>query len=306
MRKIWSFNAGRSAFTYEDDAFRATHQPRYAAGGWVDDGGIGGSGALQVRVGGVDNADVGAMSGAWTTSLRLDDPERVTLTFRLRLTQTEAHEADESSRALVALDGHILKLGGDPWIEKVSGGGASGWLKVKLDLGVLDEGRHTLSFGGWSSGKDAADERTTLLFDDIGIATRSALDAFEAEVLELVNDFRESRGRDPLGLDPRLNDAAENWSRQMGKHDAYQHSTPAQVEKYGYDWSNWGENIAAGYQTPEEVVDGWIHSPGHRANILSRSFEETGIGYYEARPGDHATYETYWTQVFGTEQDSLL
>src|SRR5919109_1185606 len=60
-------------------------------------------------------------------------------------------------------------------------------------------------------------------------------------------------------------------------------------------WSAIGENIAAGYPTPEAVVAGWMSSPGHRANILSPNFTEIGIGLAQG-----GKYGSYWTQDFGT------
>ena len=56
-----------------------------------------------------------------------------------------------------------------------------------------------------------------------------------------------------------------------------------------------GENIAAGNPTPEEVVDSWMHSPGHRANILNKDFKELGVGYCYK---DNSTYKHYWIQMF--------
>jgi uncharacterized protein YkwD len=65
----------------------------------------------------------------------------------------------------------------------------------------------------------------------------------------------------------------------------------------GYtDWSDIGENIAAGYPTPESVVAGWMASPGHRENILSAQFTEIGVGM--ANGG--GSYGMYWTEEFGT------
>lgn len=56
-----------------------------------------------------------------------------------------------------------------------------------------------------------------------------------------------------------------------------------------------GENIGGGYQTPEEVVDGWMHSEGHRKNILHPDFTELGVGYtYE----ENSQYKHYWVQIF--------
>ncbi|UBF24763.1 CAP domain-containing protein [Kovacikia minuta CCNUW1] len=62
-----------------------------------------------------------------------------------------------------------------------------------------------------------------------------------------------------------------------------------------------GENIAAGYSTPEQVVQGWINSPGHRANLLNPSYTELGIGYYYlANDTGSVNYKSYWTQDFGS------
>ena len=55
------------------------------------------------------------------------------------------------------------------------------------------------------------------------------------------------------------------------------------------------ENIAAGNATPEAVVDQWMHSPGHRANILNKDFKELGVGYYYK---ENSTYKHYWIQMF--------
>ena len=132
------------------------------------------------------------------------------------------------------------------------------------------------------------------------------LEAFEARVLALTNEFRIANGKDPFANDTKLNAAAEDWSRSMATGDFFRHSTPAQVEEQGYDWRAWGENIAAGYTTPEAVVNGWINSPGHRANMLSDNFEEMGVGYYYlANDTGSLNYRHYWTQTFGTEAVGL-
>jgi uncharacterized protein YkwD len=61
----------------------------------------------------------------------------------------------------------------------------------------------------------------------------------------------------------------------------------------GYPWTTYGENIAKGQQTPVQVMDGWMNSPGHRASILNCDFKEIGIGFHDASGGP------WWTQVFG-------
>ena len=66
------------------------------------------------------------------------------------------------------------------------------------------------------------------------------------------------------------------------------------VEKSGFVASTWGENIAFGYVTPEQAVEGWLSSPGHCANIMNPEFSHTGAGYYAGN---------FWTQSFGTPGD---
>jgi uncharacterized protein YkwD len=63
----------------------------------------------------------------------------------------------------------------------------------------------------------------------------------------------------------------------------------------GYAYRKVAENIAAGQRTAEEVVRGWMESPGHRANILDRDLTQIGVGRAEG-----GSYDVYWTQVFGT------
>jgi uncharacterized protein YkwD len=138
-------------------------------------------------------------------------------------------------------------------------------------------------------------------------APPTGLEEFEAEVLRLTNAFRAQNGLSPLEADPRLNEAAEDWSRTMALDDFFEHSSPRQVEEQGYDWRNWGENIAAGQQTPESVVNAWINSPGHRANMLSDNFQDIGIGHYYLENDTGGTnYHHYWTQAFGTEAGDIL
>ena len=82
MKLAWTFDSGRDDFAFADDTFRSTTQPKYASGTALASGGTGGSGALQVRLGGIDGADIAGMSGDWSTSFTLTEAENVTLTFR--------------------------------------------------------------------------------------------------------------------------------------------------------------------------------------------------------------------------------
>src|SRR5262249_50716989 len=97
-------------------------------------------------------------------------------------------------------------------------------------------------------------------------------------------------------------DAAQSYSEVLAAGSCFSHTcgdVPDFAERDGQagytGWIAIGENIAAGYQTPDAVVAGWMSSPGHRANILSTQFTEIGIGVASGS----GSYSTYWTQEFG-------
>ncbi|MEL7507099.1 MAG: CAP domain-containing protein [Cyanobacteria bacterium J06554_1] len=130
--------------------------------------------------------------------------------------------------------------------------------------------------------------------------------AFENEVLRLTNEFRKQNGLKALVLDTNLDETANKHSKDMAKRDYFSHtgkdgSKPwDRARREGYESGTVGENIAAGYSSAKAVVDGWIASPGHRANMLNANYNEIGIGhYYEANDTGKVNYRHYWTQVFG-------
>ncbi|MET7678583.1 CAP domain-containing protein [Streptomyces seoulensis] len=119
-----------------------------------------------------------------------------------------------------------------------------------------------------------------------------------ARVVELVNAERAKVGCSPVKLNSTLTKAAQDHSADMAAHNTMSHtgsdgSDPgSRITAAGYRWSAYGENVAYGYTTPEQVMAGWMDSPGHRENILNCSYQEIGVGL--AQPG------SYWTQDFGT------
>ena len=125
-----------------------------------------------------------------------------------------------------------------------------------------------------------------------------------ARVVELVNRERRRVGLSPLAVHLSLTQAAQSYAEILAGGTCFGHSCGPvpnlsdRVERAGYtNWSTLGENVAAGYRTPEAVVTGWMSSSGHRANILSRSYRETGVGVaYGGR------YGVYWVQVFGARR----
>jgi uncharacterized protein YkwD len=135
----------------------------------------------------------------------------------------------------------------------------------------------------------------------------STLDAFEQEVLALTNAVRSQAGLAPLRHDPALATAADKHSTDMALKNYFSHVEPDgdrlsdRIRDEGYSFRTAGENIAAGYDTPEAVVAAWLNSSGHRANILNASYTEIGIGFYRDTPEDR--YDEYWTQVFAAPSD---
>lgn len=135
--------------------------------------------------------------------------------------------------------------------------------------------------------------------------------AAEAEVIRLVNVERSRRGLRPLSSNSLLSNAAKMHSTRMasvsgivGLSGAMQHvllgsdlpTVQTRADYSGYaNYRAWGENIAYGYNTAQAVVTAWMNSPGHRANILSTTFTEIGVGLARNAQG-----VIYWTQEFGT------
>jgi stress response protein SCP2 len=121
------------------------------------------------------------------------------------------------------------------------------------------------------------------------------------EVVTATNAERARFGLAALTPEPRLAAAAQAHGQDMVARRFFSHDSPDgrsvadRVLAVGYAYRVVAENIAAGQQTAAEVVDGWMNSPGHRANILSRDVAQIGVGF--AVGGE---YGTMWVQVFGT------
>ncbi len=130
-------------------------------------------------------------------------------------------------------------------------------------------------------------------------AIAGSVEAKEQAVLNLVNKERKASGLKELTLSTKLTSLAEMKSEDMAKNNYFSHTSPTygtpfeMMQKYGVSYRSAGENIAAGQKTAQEVMNSWMNSSGHRANILNPSFTEIGIGYYAG-----GSYRTYWTQEF--------
>jgi uncharacterized protein YkwD len=131
------------------------------------------------------------------------------------------------------------------------------------------------------------------------------------QLLKLVNTAR-ANGRGcgneyyeavpPLHWSAKLGAAALAHSRDMAEHKYFGHkgsngnTVEARAQDEGYLWLSIGENVATGRARPEQVVEGWLSSPGHCANIMNGAFTEMGAAYSVNPKSDTIIY---WTQVFG-------
>ena len=119
---------------------------------------------------------------------------------------------------------------------------------------------------------------------------------YEEKVAELVNQIRIENDLSPLTLNRELSAVARKKSQDMKENHYFNHTSPVygspfdMIKTFGISYSTAGENIAMGQRTPEEVVNAWMNSEGHRANILNASFTQIGIGY--------VAEGNYWTQMF--------
>ncbi|ESQ79521.1 hypothetical protein AEYBE204_06670 [Asticcacaulis sp. YBE204] len=129
-------------------------------------------------------------------------------------------------------------------------------------------------------------------------------------VVALINVERVKAGCGEVKINEKLMQAAQRQSLSMSQQNYFYHygadgiKLKDRVKDTGYIYTLLGENIGAGQPTPQEIVTGWMESPGHRANILNCGYEEVGIGYIydpDDQPVGTETqpYRYYWTQVFG-------
>ena len=119
--------------------------------------------------------------------------------------------------------------------------------------------------------------------------------SFAAQVVALCNEQRAANGLGPLTEDAALDSRAQIRAGEL--ITSFAHTRPDGSSCFtvigDVSWTTCGENIAAGYQTPQDVVNGWMNSEGHRANILNPAFTKIGVGYCTG-----GSYGTNWVQLF--------
>lgn len=124
----------------------------------------------------------------------------------------------------------------------------------------------------------------------------STVTSYEKEVIRLVNEIRVKNGLKALTYDWELCRVARYKSQDMKNNNYFSHTSPTygtpfqMMKSFGISYRTAGENIAKGQATPQAVVNAWMNSSGHRANILNSSFTKIGVGYVASGK--------YWTQMF--------
>jgi uncharacterized protein YkwD len=144
------------------------------------------------------------------------------------------------------------------------------------------------------------------------LSTRSTSKvSFAYQVVQQTNALRLERGLHPLALNTQLSKTAQRYAEAMATQDFFSHtgadgSTWQQrILNSGYNFSSAAENLAIGYATPAQVIQGWMNSPGHRDNMLAYQVQEIGVGYFYLNPDQgQITSNHYWAESFGTLMDS--
>jgi uncharacterized YkwD family protein len=122
------------------------------------------------------------------------------------------------------------------------------------------------------------------------------ISTYARQVADLTNEQRRKNGLADLQLDTQLSQVAQTKSQDMQKNGYFSHTSPTygspfdMMRDFGVSYRTAGENIAQGQRTPQEVVNAWMNSAGHRQNILNSNFTHIGVGYEAS--GNH------WTQMF--------
>ncbi|WP_432667620.1 SafA/ExsA family spore coat assembly protein [Wukongibacter baidiensis] len=135
--------------------------------------------------------------------------------------------------------------------------------------------------------------------DKVYVPLFSNVKAIEQEVIRLCNLERQKAGLPAYSHNWQLSRVARYKSEDMANRGYFSHTSPTygspfqMMKNFKIKYSAAGENIAMGQRTAQAVVQGWMNSSGHRANILSRNFTQIGVGYAKNSKGT-----IYWTQMF--------
>ncbi|MGW7351711.1 CAP domain-containing protein [Streptomyces sp. NPDC054784] len=199
-----------------------------------------------------------------------------------------------------ALCGLVLAVGG-------TGQAGAVWSGADGDRGGTRADAGTRPAPGPASESESGPDAGSLPAPDQGLYAYAGPGAYtddgvEAQVVALVNEQRARAGCPALHADPDLREAAEKQSGHMDRTDELTHVGAGgsrlweRAEAAGYAPRRVAENVAHGQRGAAAVVDAWMDSPDHRANILDCSYRDIGV----ARAGDAS--DPWWAQVLGAEK----
>ena len=157
---------------------------------------------------------------------------------------------------------------------------------IEYDDNYYDDNEYSTDF----------DDTDTLNWND---ETKIDIDVFKDEVIDLVNKERKKEGISPLKYNSLLEQTAQQHSEDMALNDFFDHTNLKgespfdRMRNNGIDYFSAGENIACGQSSPQEVMESWMNSDGHRKNILNASYNQIGVGIAINEYG-----VIYWTQNF--------
>jgi len=170
---------------------------------------------------------------------------------------------------------------------------------VEKDFSILTPDSEEIEF---ADGMVIIDDLDVPLSDGPGTlsseaAAQVSVDPYVQKIVELVNEERAKAGVAPLELDMQICDAAAIRAEEI--YSVFAHERPdgsryrTVLDQCNIPYSFCGENVAYGYRSPDAVMDGWMNSEGHKANILNERFTKIGVGHYKGSNG----YD-YWSQLF--------
>ena len=187
------------------------------------------------------------------------------------------------------------------YLDAASGYMRTGWVLVDGGWYYLDAVRGgAMASNTTVEGKYTVDASGRWVSNSSSEANNDFISDYEREVVRLVNIERNNRGLSSLTISDKLSKAAD--VRAVEIVDKFDHERPngsrasTAAKEVGYNYTTFGENIAAGYPNPQEVVEGWMNSEGHRNNILNAAYTQIGVGCFEKTDSE---YRMYWVQLFG-------
>ncbi|MBN2980254.1 serine protease [Cohnella algarum] len=172
-------------------------------------------------------------------------------------------------------------------------GNASGGSNGSAGSGAGNAGSGSAGSGNAGSGSNGSGT-TNPGTTNPGSGSTVQTSQYAAEVAKLVNAERAKAGLGALAMDSKLSEVALAKAKDMYNKNYFSHTSPTygspfdMMKQFGVSFNYAGENIAKGQRTPAEVMNAWMNSSGHKANILGQNFTKIGVAYYNG----------VWVQMF--------